>query len=354
VVQSSESDDEGSGEEEEEKEEPEDLGDQLNGAEAALEVAKLRAGKAKYNGTADAMQAPLEELASSSAALQVLCNKLTASAAGGIGRASNSATGKKLQAQARKDLVRCNRLLANARGEVKSMQLAREEALAKSAAASASAQTKEADSEDELPSLNDLFVAESETSAERQGAGSSSCCTAHTEVGSNQMGSGKAREDDGGRGRRKGGGKELGKERIQQDEEEGGGAEAGKEDTGNVATGFEGSSVADALAGWKGKTPKIMLIEWCKKNKLPPPKFTTVRTNPAACTVAIGKRLYVDESGVAPPKVQEAEHLAATAALHNLAEGRQLHRILPPLFRDIWLWLDARIETEKVSSSRAV
>ena len=168
------------------------------------------------------------------------------------------------------------------------------------------------------------------------------------------MGSGKAREDDGGRGRRKGEGKEVGKEGIQQDEEEGGGAEAGKEDTGNVATGFEGSSVADALAGWKGKTPKIMLIEWCKKNKLPPPKFTTVRTNPAACTVAIGKRLYVDKSGVAPPKVQEAEHLAATAALHNLAEGRQLHRILPPLFRDIWLWLDARIETEKVPSSRAV
>jgi hypothetical protein len=113
---------------------------------------------------------------------------------------------------------------------------------------------------------------------------------------------------------------------------DGAAAEGGEEEGGAVLV-----DVAEALKGWTGKTPKKMLEEFLQKGKLPRPRFVVATVNPARCCVCVGSRRYEGPKELLCAKVAEAEQVAATFALFKMAEGRQLHRMMPLLFRDLWL-----------------
>ena len=49
------------------------------------------------------------------------------------------------------------------------------------------------------------------------------------------------------------------------------------------------------------------------------------------------------EEQQADSRPDQAEQLAAVAALHRVAGERALHRVLPPAYRPLWADLDARV-----------
>lgn len=107
---------------------------------------------------------------------------------------------------------------------------------------------------------------------------------------------------------------------------------------------------------WTGKSPKQFLNDWVRKH-LPQSSTLTFEK------VDIGGGLWKSRCKltrkskegdlivcpeVACEKLQEAEHLASTLALYNLCRGQDLHLLLPPPYRDIWLeWRRAEEQTKK-------
>ncbi|TPX31597.1 hypothetical protein SmJEL517_g05124 [Synchytrium microbalum] len=141
-----------------------------------------------------------------------------------------------------------------------------------------------------------------------------------------------------------------------------------KESPSTAAKGSKGKSVASSsssvasesgltaaelkrqlFGSWTGKTPQVLLNEYCQKRQWSKPDINCNLAKAGAgwkCSVTLVK---VDPKTKAKQIIkwdvpvlqveqdQEAKHFASTYALHRLCSGTSYHRLLPPNHRDYWL-----------------
>ncbi|KAI9144957.1 hypothetical protein BKA69DRAFT_647293 [Paraphysoderma sedebokerense] len=117
------------------------------------------------------------------------------------------------------------------------------------------------------------------------------------------------------------------------------------------------------FSGWTGKVPKQLLNDTLKREdskcKI---TYSDVRTPGGVfrskCVVKSGRGEITEYSmidkGDATETKQEAEHYAATLALHGIAKGRPLYRMLPPTYKDLWLEWDSQKESDMMDDKRVV
>ncbi len=94
---------------------------------------------------------------------------------------------------------------------------------------------------------------------------------------------------------------------------------------------------------WSGKTPKVMLLEHCRKQKWPKPAFSKMENSTNGCVVKV-KQLQNDVKIVADEgpfrSIADAEHYVSTKALYELNHNLPMYLLMPPDFRDVWTsWL---------------
>jgi len=94
---------------------------------------------------------------------------------------------------------------------------------------------------------------------------------------------------------------------------------------------------------WTGKTPKQVLEERCKKLKCGPPKFNKRGTlNGGKITVKCKPPMEIQDEGPFQNWNDDGRNYLATRALYEMDSTLPLYRLLPPVFRDLWVsWLDA-------------
>jgi ATP-dependent RNA helicase DHX29 len=101
---------------------------------------------------------------------------------------------------------------------------------------------------------------------------------------------------------------------------------------------------------WTGKTPKILLQEWCQKEQLPKPSYEKLESN--GCRLIVHKTLseQIEVEALGPfSKYNDAQHLASTKALYQIQTNLPLYHLLPPYYRTLWLsWR----ETDKAEISK--
>ena len=110
---------------------------------------------------------------------------------------------------------------------------------------------------------------------------------------------------------------------------------------------------------WTGKTPKVILEEWCRKEKLPKPIFRKRGLRDCTLLLKLNKsgrnNLEIEQDAGA---YVDAQNFAATRAMYRLNPNLPLYRILPPFHRETWLrWVrDAQQkrddETQVVDAER--
>lgn len=145
------------------------------------------------------------------------------------------------------------------------------------------------------------------------------------------------------------------------DEQEGGlfGALEMETETNNTFAAVKPAlRILDATPkSWKGKLPKDLLEEFCKKHDLYT-RQTYSKTDLGAqrwrATVKLHPRNRHEEAltvdlpeHLAASSSRDAEHLVALAALFRLSPDSSLYRLLPPVFKDIWQeWLQGKQDKE--------
>lgn len=103
---------------------------------------------------------------------------------------------------------------------------------------------------------------------------------------------------------------------------------------------------------WTGKTPRQVLEESCRKQRLPRPTFTQIP--PSGCSVIVKRsgRILVDIREEGPFSNQkDAQHYVATKALYELNPELPLYRLLPPFYRDL---VQTMLTTDKQNEDDAV
>ena len=91
--------------------------------------------------------------------------------------------------------------------------------------------------------------------------------------------------------------------------------------------------------GWLGKSPRQLLQEYCRKNKLGTPKFQNFCKG---CHVVVLRnklgtnKIEVQEEGPFDT-CADAQNYVACVALYKLDPITPTHLVLPPEYRDIWL-----------------
>ena len=107
---------------------------------------------------------------------------------------------------------------------------------------------------------------------------------------------------------------------------------------------------------WTGKTPAMMLNEWCQRHKVAKPQYNGDRAPPMLHRMKV---TVVNEKGVsftaqtdcAYGSAPSAKNAAAAVAMYFLAPTEQLYKMFPPYFRDMWqAWVTrdkAAAEAEK-------
>ena len=115
------------------------------------------------------------------------------------------------------------------------------------------------------------------------------------------------------------------------------------------------SREASITKDWTGKTPKQLLEDHCKKNKIPRPSFIKVVGTKHGCRVTV----KVTKGTTNPPLVLEhngpfydwndAQHYVSTHALYIMAPELPLYRLMPPVFSNLYKsWLQHAQDVQKV------
>jgi ATP-dependent RNA helicase DHX29 len=94
---------------------------------------------------------------------------------------------------------------------------------------------------------------------------------------------------------------------------------------------------------WTGKTPREILQDWCRKQKLQRPMYQKLSRNGCSIRVKLGPSniVYLEQRGPYPSYVDTQEYMA-TKALFDINPDLPLYRIFPPFHRDIWrTWVDS-------------
>jgi ATP-dependent RNA helicase DHX29 len=102
---------------------------------------------------------------------------------------------------------------------------------------------------------------------------------------------------------------------------------------------------------WTGQTPKQILEQWCQKKKLHRPQFHQRLAGGAQIFVNTKPPISLEEEGPFAD-FTDAQHYLATRALYELNPDLPTYRLLPPVFRDLWLsWL-AGVKQEKEANKQ--
>ena len=97
---------------------------------------------------------------------------------------------------------------------------------------------------------------------------------------------------------------------------------------------------------WHGQTPKKLLEDHCRKQKMPVPKFSNLPHSKGACKLILQKKKgdnqpFIIEHPGPFYSFGDAQHYLATEALYELSPSLPLYRLMPPIFRTIWMtWQD--------------
>jgi hypothetical protein len=107
---------------------------------------------------------------------------------------------------------------------------------------------------------------------------------------------------------------------------------------------------ADIPRDWSGKTPKVMLLEHCRKQKWAKPSFTKMENTTNGCIVKVKQSqqnvIICSEEGPFH-SFSDAEHYLSTKALYTLNPTLPMYLLMPPVFRDVWTsWLKEK-ETKR-------
>ncbi|KAG2222296.1 hypothetical protein INT45_006975, partial [Circinella minor] len=106
-------------------------------------------------------------------------------------------------------------------------------------------------------------------------------------------------------------------------------------------------------AGWKGRYPKDMLDEYCKRNGGLKVSYTKNEIS-KTCWRAVVKITYPQKheetknyelpTDLAAGTKEGAEQLVATRCLFELDANSAVYKIMPVVFKDLWLeWLDEKV-----------
>ena len=92
---------------------------------------------------------------------------------------------------------------------------------------------------------------------------------------------------------------------------------------------------------WHGKTPRKILQDHCKKQKMPAPKFSSLPQSKSACKLVLQRRKddsqpFILEHPGPFFSFDDAQHYLSTEALYELTPSLPLYRLMPPIFRAIW------------------
>jgi len=108
---------------------------------------------------------------------------------------------------------------------------------------------------------------------------------------------------------------------------------------------------------WHGQTPKKLLEDHCRKKKMPAPKFSLLPRSKDGCKLVLQRtkgdhRPFVVEHPGPFHSFVDAQHYLSTEALFELSPYRSLYRLLPPIFRQIWMaWQDEEEVKQKLEAS---
>ena len=105
--------------------------------------------------------------------------------------------------------------------------------------------------------------------------------------------------------------------------------------------GTIGVAASSIPKDWHGKTPKKILQDHCKKQKMPAPKFSSLPQSKSACKLVLqrGKddnQPFILEHPGPFFSFDDAQHYLSTEALYELTPSLPLYRLMPPIFRAIW------------------
>mgnify|MGYP000673698691 CR=1 FL=1 len=100
-------------------------------------------------------------------------------------------------------------------------------------------------------------------------------------------------------------------------------------------------------SGWTGKTPKQILEDWCKKEK--------IRVKFFKLNIQNGARVNVETKPVATAMAtdnymgsfRDAQEYLATKVLYQLNPELPLYRLFPPYHRDLWKSWSESVQTQK-------
>jgi len=107
-------------------------------------------------------------------------------------------------------------------------------------------------------------------------------------------------------------------------------------------------------SGWTGKTPREILEDWCRKEK--------VRVRFFKLNCHNGARVNVDTKPVATSKTtdnymgsfRDAQEYLATKVLYQLNPDLPLYRLFPPFHRDLWKSWSESVRNEKKAVQQQV
>ena len=100
--------------------------------------------------------------------------------------------------------------------------------------------------------------------------------------------------------------------------------------------------------GWSGKTPKTILEEWCRKEKIRRPQFFKLpKLNGARIRVDVTPAALTMETDNYMGSYLDAQEYLATKALYELNQDLPLYRLFPPFYRELWCSWTESAQTEK-------
>ena len=105
--------------------------------------------------------------------------------------------------------------------------------------------------------------------------------------------------------------------------------------------GTIGVAASSIPKDWHGKTPKTILQDHCKKQKMPAPKFSSLPQSKSACKLELQRRKDDNQPFILEHpgpffSFDDAQHYLSTEALYELTPSLPLYRLMPPIFRAIW------------------
>ena len=106
-------------------------------------------------------------------------------------------------------------------------------------------------------------------------------------------------------------------------------------------------------SGWTGKTPKDILEDWCKKEKIRRPQFFKLPSkNGARIRVDLKPNTVAMETDNCMGSYADSQEYLASKVLYQVNPDLPLYRLFPPYYRDLWkTWSDA-VRNEKEATQQ--